>query len=188
MRKRIDSAPSARACSLVAMWIALGLVTGAAAQDARRPSVQELIQKLTPPPISEDALRSNAVRVEGRRDRAVKPAVSSVDLEVNFEYASAKLTPDARLILDNLGQALADPALRDSRFIIAGHTDARGGDEYNLGLSRQRARSVADYLARQHGVAAKRLVVEGHGKRRLSDPANPESAVNRRVQITNIGS
>ena len=155
-------------------------------QSSGAPTKEEIIERLKPRFAPED-LRSNAVRVEGRRPRAEAQSSQSIDLAVNFEYASARLTPDARIVLDNLGQALADAALRDSRFRIAGHTDARGSDAYNLVLSRQRARSVADYLMHQHYVDAKRLVVEGFGRRQLLDAANPESAVNRRVEVTNLG-
>jgi outer membrane protein OmpA-like peptidoglycan-associated protein len=167
-------------------------VAPVAAQDARTPSAEEIIRRLTPRLAPED-LRNNAVSVEGRR-RSQNPGQSppgaqsaSIDLQVNFEYASAVLTADARLVLDNLGQALSDPALRDSRFRIAGHTDARGSDAYNLTLSRQRARSVADYLMQQHKIGAQRLKIEGYGRGQLLDAANPESAVNRRVQIVNLG-
>jgi outer membrane protein OmpA-like peptidoglycan-associated protein len=160
----------------------------AAAQDSRAPTTEEIIRKLTQPKLSPDDLKSNAVQIEGRRQRAESTPGPSIDLAVNFEYASARLTADARLILDNLGQALADPALRDSRFSIAGHTDARGGDAYNLALSKRRAQAVADYLVRQHGIGGQRLSVEGFGRNQLLDPANPASAVNRRVQITNLGS
>jgi outer membrane protein OmpA-like peptidoglycan-associated protein len=77
--------------------------------------------------------------------------------------------------------------LRAARIRIGGHTDARGADAYNLALSRQRAQAVADYLARQHGVRPERLQVEGYGRQRLADPANPESVVNRRVEVVNLG-
>jgi OOP family OmpA-OmpF porin len=161
----------------------------AVAQDSRAPTTEEIIRKLMQPKLSEDDLKSNAVQVEGRRPRAqpAQGAAPSIDLAVNFEYASAKLTPDARLVLDNLGQALTDPALANSRFRIAGHTDARGGDAYNLALSKQRARAVAGYLMNQYRIEAQRLTVEGFGRSRLLDPANPASAVNRRVEVTNLG-
>ena len=63
----------------------------------------------------------------------------------------------------------------------------RGGDAYNLALSMQRARSVAEYLTRQYRISAQRLTVEGYGRKQLLDPANPQSAANRRVQVTNLG-
>jgi len=171
---------------LLAIVVWAGLAAPGAAQQARMPSVEDIVKKLTQPQISDKDLANNAVAVEGRRTRVEEPR--SIDLAVNFEYASAQLTPDARIVLDNLGQALADPALSGSRFRVAGHTDARGSDAYNLVLSRQRARSVADYLVRQHHIDARRLSVDGFGRSQLLDPANPESAVNRRVQITNLGS
>ena len=174
---------------LVMTLLALaGFAAPAGAQDSRVPSAEEIIRKLVQPKLSPDDLKSNAVQVEGRRQRAEPAPGPSIDLAVTFEYASAKLTPDARLVLDNLGQALADAALREARFRIAGHTDARGSDAYNLTLSRQRARSVADYLVREHRIDARRLSVEGYGRSQLFDPNDPASAVNRRVQITNLGS
>jgi outer membrane protein OmpA-like peptidoglycan-associated protein len=175
----------------VAVCVLAFIVAGmapAGAQHAAMPSVEEIVRKLTRPEVTEDALKGHAVRVEGRRAQGEPSGDASIDLHVNFEYASAKLTPDARIVLDNLGRALGDAALVKSRFRIAGHTDARGSDAYNLTLSRQRARSVADYLIRQHGIDSQRLQVEGFGKRQLLDVADPESAVNRRVQVTNIGS
>jgi outer membrane protein OmpA-like peptidoglycan-associated protein len=162
-----------------------GVGTPARAQGSRVPSAEEIIRKLTQPQISPDQLHKDAVRVEGRRGPAQESA--SIDLAVTFEYASAKLTPDARIVLDNLGRALSDAALRDSHIRVAGHTDARGSDAYNLALSKQRAQSVADYLVRVHGIDAQRLSVEGFGRTELLDPNHPESAVNRRVQITNLG-
>jgi OmpA-OmpF porin, OOP family len=171
----------------LALALAIAIAPPVAAQRARMPSVEEIVRKLTKPKVDEDALREDAVQVEGRRQRTDTEPAGAIDLAVNFEYASAKLTPDARIVLDNLGRALADPALREARFRIAGHTDARGGDAYNLALSKRRAQSVADYLVRQHHVAAARLSVEGFGRSQLLDPANPESAVNRRVHIANLG-
>jgi OOP family OmpA-OmpF porin len=165
------------------------LCAPALAQNPGTPSSEEIVRQLTPPvqprAISR-SIGSRGVAIEGSREQA--PASPSIDLAVNFEYASAKLTPDARIVLDNLGRALTDPALRDSKFRIAGHTDARGSDSYNLALSKQRAQSVSEYLMRQHGIESKRLTVEGFGRSRLLDAANPESAVNRRVQVTNLGS
>jgi OOP family OmpA-OmpF porin len=171
-----------------ALALSVALAVPASAQDTRTPTAEEIIRKLMQPAIKPDDLKSNAVQVEGRRQRSETAPGPSIDLAVNFEYASAKLTPDARIVLDNLGRALANPALADARFSVAGHTDARGGDAYNLALSKKRAQSVADYLISEHGIAAQRLDVEGYGRRRLLDAANPASAVNRRVQVTNLGS
>lgn len=149
--------------------------------------VENRIPTVQPAPAPDAPIASLPPTAPDSQTARVPPPAPSLDLEVNFEYASARLTPDARIVLDNLGQALNDPALRDSRMRIAGHTDAKGADAYNLNLSRQRAQSVAEYLSRQHGVDMKRLSVEGFGRTQLLDAANPESAVNRRVQVVNLG-
>ena len=170
----------------LALLLLFGALNPAAAEERRVPTAEDIIRRLQlPPQISPDSLRNNAIAIEGRRER--EQQAPSIDLQVNFEYASAILTADARIVLDNLGSALGDQALRSARFRIGGHTDARGSDAYNLVLSRQRARSVAQYLMRQHAIAAKRLEVEGYGRSQLLDAGNPEGAVNRRVQITNLG-
>jgi outer membrane protein OmpA-like peptidoglycan-associated protein len=152
------------------------------------PSVREIIERLTQPQVSPEDVCSHAVIVEGRVPREAPDGAPSIDLDINFEFASAKLTPDARILLDHLGTALTDPALTSARILIAGHTDARGNRAYNLKLSRERARAVADYLVRVHRIETRRLRVDGFGFSQLLDPEHPDSPVNRRVQISNLGS
>ncbi len=117
-----------------------------------------------------------------------KPAEQplSVNLYVNFAYNSADLTSDARITLDRLGTALRDPRLAAFSFLIAGHTDAKGGAEFNQKLSERRAEAVSRYLVTQFGIAPARLSAKGYGKSQLLDPANPEDGVNRRVQVINV--
>jgi outer membrane protein OmpA-like peptidoglycan-associated protein len=109
----------------------------------------------------------------------------SVNLYVNFEFNSAELTSDARITLDQLGTALRDPKLAAFSFVIAGHTDAVGGDEFNQKLSERRAEAVRNYMIARCGIAANRLSAKGYGKSQLLDPEHPEDGVNRRVQIIN---
>ena len=166
----------------------LGCAGWSVAAEVRVPSVEEIIDRLKAPDIKADDLQNNAVTVEGRQRTEVPPGTApTIDLDVNFEYASAKLTPDARLVLDNLAHALADPALEQASMRVTGHTDARGTRAYNLRLSRQRAASVVEYLVRVHHIPAQRLTADGKGFDQLLDAAHPESGVNRRVQVTNIG-
>lgn len=161
---------------------------------SRKPSTREIVEQLTPASgefqsrsfePKTRSISAKGISVEGRKIPVEEKP--SIDLDVNFEYASAQLTADARIILDNLGRALTDPALRNSHFLLAGHTDTSGGDAYNLALSKRRAQAVADYLTRQYGVEASHLKVEGYGRTKLLDPENPQSAINRRVQVANLG-
>jgi outer membrane protein OmpA-like peptidoglycan-associated protein len=85
-----------------------------------------------------------------------------------------------------LGRALTNPDLKGSTFIVAGHTDAAGGESYNQDLSERRADSIKKYLVDKFGIAAADLVTVGYGKTKLKDPANPLADVNRRVQVANM--
>ena len=66
-----------------------------------------------------------------------------------------------------------------------GHTDAIGGEVFNLDLSRQRAAAVRQALTSRHGVAAARLSTDGQGATRPKAPNNTLEgrALNRRVEI-----
>ncbi|MDR1546543.1 MAG: OmpA family protein [Deltaproteobacteria bacterium] len=104
---------------------------------------------------------------------------------INFAYDSAELTADAEEVLAAFALSLNRPALKSRRLIVAGHTDGRGPDEYNLELSRRRAASVTRWLSERGGVAPDRLIVAGYGSRQpTADNATEEGqAKNRRVEF-----
>lgn len=106
-----------------------------------------------------------------------------VDLNILFDFARATLRPDSPPQLDELGRVLLTPALATHRIGIHGHTDAVGGADANLRLSRQRAAAVAEYLGRTFGIASARLDVQGFGESRLKRPESPDADANRRVEI-----
>ena len=110
----------------------------------------------------------------------------SINIKVYFEFDSAILRPETKGTLDDLASALNSDALKGYRFEIAGHTDAIGSNEYNQSLSEQRARAVLDYLVTEFGIDASRLETVGFGEEHLLDQANPESDINRRVQVTRL--
>ena len=85
-----------------------------------------------------------------------------------------------------MGRALSNPELKGSTFIVAGHTDAVGSDNYNQGLSERRADSIKRYLVDKFAIVGSDLVTVGYGKTKLKDPANPFSEVNRRFQVVNM--
>ncbi len=68
---------------------------------------------------------------------------------------------------------------------IAGHTDSKGSDEYNLNLSQGRSQSVVDYLISK-GVESARLQAHGYGETKPIDTNDTEEgrANNRRVEFT----
>jgi len=110
---------------------------------------------------------------------------SKIDLEMNFDYNSDRISARSLPSVQALGRALANPELKGSTFIVAGHTDAAGSDTYNQDLSERRADSIKRYLVEKSGIPAADLVTVSYGKTKLKDPANPLSEVNRRVQVVN---
>ncbi|MGA8899191.1 OmpA family protein [Bradyrhizobium sp.] len=108
-----------------------------------------------------------------------------IDLDINFDYNSDRISARSLPSVQALGRALANPELKGSTFIVAGHTDAAGSDTYNQNLSERRADSIKRYLVEKSGIPAADLVTVGYGKTKLKDPANPLSEVNRRVQVVN---
>jgi outer membrane protein OmpA-like peptidoglycan-associated protein len=109
-----------------------------------------------------------------------------IDLEINFDYNSADISAKSMPSVQALGRALTNPDLKGSTFVVAGHTDAAGGEAYNQDLSERRADSIKKYLVDKYSIAAGDLVTVGYGKSKLKDPDNPLSEVNRRVQVVNM--
>ena len=139
---------------------------------------------VTPAPMLTRGVRlGRGITVEGARESPPEPAVNLI---VNFEFNSAQLSNDGMISLDALGKALSDPALRNDRFRIAGHTDAVGSDSYNQRLSEGRATAVRTYLGQHHRIDPSTLEVVGYGKTQLYDPNDPTAAINRRVQVTKL--
>ena len=183
-----------RLAALVA--VAVFLAAGAQAQTRYfdgRPSAEELERALTPaprdqpsaPPPASGAAQPPAAPLTLRGMPVPPPERPKVGLMVNFAYNSTELTADARALLDVLAAAMA--RLPQFRFQIEGHTDAAGSDAYNLTLSQRRAAAVVQYLVLTHNISPHRLAAIGFGKRKLRDPAHPTDAVNRRVEIMNLG-
>jgi outer membrane protein OmpA-like peptidoglycan-associated protein len=109
-----------------------------------------------------------------------------IDLEINFEYNSAIIGSKALPQVNALGQALTSADLKGGTFILAGHTDAKGGDSYNQSLSERRADAVKHYLTNKYRIDSKNLVTVGYGKMQLKNSSDPFAAENRRVQVVNV--
>lgn len=110
----------------------------------------------------------------------------AVDVNVYFDFDSATLSESAKTQLNPLGEALASTASRQSRYIVAGHTDAKGSADYNRQLSERRAQAVRQYLLQEFAIEPDRLVAIGLGEDHLHTPLEPHAAVNRRVEVAVI--
>lgn len=115
--------------------------------------------------------------------RGCVPVQAVIQLSgVHFEYDSARLTENSKSIL-----AMAAASLRGQsgmRVEVAGHTDNRGSDLYNLELSRRRALAVTEYLSAV-GIAAARMEARGYGESQAMDTNSTENGRerNRRVEF-----
>jgi outer membrane protein OmpA-like peptidoglycan-associated protein len=110
----------------------------------------------------------------------------SIDIEINFDYRSAGISRAAAASVETLGRALQHPNLKGMTFVLAGHTDGKGGVSYNQDLSERRVDTVRRYLVDRFRLPSKTLVAVGYGKTRLKNEGDPVGAENRRVQIVNM--
>jgi len=114
---------------------------------------------------------------------AAAPAPKALILEgVNFDNNEAILRLDAYPVLDRAAASLKEWG--DVKVEVAGHTDDRSTDEYNVGLSQRRAEAVRAYLIGK-GVSADRLTAKGYGESKpIADNDTEEGRFkNRRVEL-----
>lgn len=124
----------------------------------------------------------------GERQEIAELAASKpkIDLEIQFDYNSADISKTSVTAVQELGKALSDASLQGSTFVVAGHTDAIGGEAYNQDLSERRADTIKKYLTEKYGIAGSNLVTVGYGKTRPKDANAPMDPINRRVQVVNM--
>jgi len=124
----------------------------------------------------------------GEREEVAQLAANKpkIDLEIRFDYNSADIAKTSVQAVQELGKALSDANLKGSTFVVAGHTDAVGGEEYNQGLSERRADTIKRYLTEKYGINGTDLVTVGYGKTKPKDANAPMDPANRRVQVVNM--
>ncbi len=105
----------------------------------------------------------------------------------NFGFNSAALPEQAKKEIDGfLSDLKGDLTGADSAmFLVAGHTDNSGPDDYNYELGKKRAESIAKYLILQKKVDPRRVIPVSYGKSApLADNTTREGrGKNRRVEI-----
>jgi outer membrane protein OmpA-like peptidoglycan-associated protein len=194
------------ACATLALGLALPLGLGVALAAEER-SANDIVKALKPTitrgltTSPADAARNaeEAKFVNSLRNRATRSLTvderdqiasiakkrPSIDLEVSFDYNSDNIGSKAMPQVTALGEALSSSDLKGGTFILAGHTDAKGSETYNQGLSERRAEAVRRVLSQKYGIEVSKLVTVGYGKTQLKQPADPFGSENRRVQIIN---
>ncbi len=156
----------------------------------RAPDTPSMIEALQP--AAAGGMRNLIVRqkAEGGVAAAVEAAAApeprpGLSLAIQFEPNSTRVLPESGALLGNLVAAMLSPELRTSRFVIEGHTDARGAPALNQRLSQQRAEEVRLYLVAL-GVSAGRLKAVGKGAAEPVNPQDPLASENRRVRVVTV--
>jgi outer membrane protein OmpA-like peptidoglycan-associated protein len=200
-----------RLAAIVAIGAALSFGVGAAlaAEDvtedqilkALAPSKKPLTRGLSAGPQADPAataaetkfvtsIRGRSTRSLSQTEREEIAAIvkdkPKIDLEINFDYNSADISGKSLPSVQALGRALSNAELKGSTFVVAGHTDAAGGEAYNQELSERRAESIKRYLVDKYSITGSDLVTVGYGKSKLKDPNQPMAETNRRVQVVNM--
>jgi outer membrane protein OmpA-like peptidoglycan-associated protein len=137
-----------------------------------------------------DTLRNRKTRslslVEREEIAEIASTKPKIDLEIQFDYDSADISKNSMPAVQELGKALSNSSLRGSTFVVAGHTDAVGGETYNQDLSERRADTIKRYLTEKYGINGTDLVTVGYGKTKPKDVNAPMDPANRRVQVVNM--
>ncbi|OAF08618.1 OmpA family protein [Bradyrhizobium neotropicale] len=194
----------------ITLAAALSMTAGLAFAGDNNVSADQILNALKPKPVTRglsvgtqadtaqqakestflNTVRNRATRSlsMGEREQIAELAATKpkIDLEIQFDYNSADIAKTSIASVQALGKALSDPALKGSTFVVAGHTDAIGGEEFNQGLSERRADTIKKYLVQNYGLSGGDLVTVGYGKTKLKDAANGADPINRRVQVVNM--
>ena len=213
MSKRFPMKTLTAIISIATIGAALGFGTGTARAGDNNVTEDEIVRALTPekkPPLTRglsagpqtspaaSAAEGKFVQtVRGRTTRslsvsereeiaAIVKDKPKIDLEITFDYNSAQISAKSLPSVQALGRALSNADLRGSTFVVAGHTDAAGGEAYNQELSERRADAIKRYLVDKYGINGSDLVTVGYGKSKLKDPNQPMAEANRRVQVVNM--
>lgn len=180
----------ARIRTLALAAIALSAVTTTACK--KKPVVVPAPTPVVTPPFNQDSADAANAAKRAAAEAAAKAAAEKAAAEaaaklaaavaaakaefatpVYFDYDMSNIRDDQRATLEaKLPIFAANP---DMRIRVAGHTDNRGSDEYNLALGQRRAAEVKQYLIAR-GIAADRIDVVSFGEERPAVAQDNEDA------------
>ena len=102
---------------------------------------------------------------------------------IYFDTNAASVKPESKPTIKEIAQLLNQNASLE--LVVVGHTDNQGALDFNMDLSKRRAKAVVDILVESHGINSRRLLASGAGF--LSPVASNRSeagrAKNRRVEL-----
>ena len=183
------------------LFVLLGLVALLAACSApvkleNKAPAEEKTEVVTPPPSpppspSPPPAKSAVVVVEKKTPvvsmdlpkPAPEPAMPATTRLVYFDFDSFAIRPEFQSVIEDHAKYLR--AVKNRKVVIEGHTDERGGREYNLALGQKRSEAVRQALVLL-GVADGQLEAVSFGKEKPAVQGSTEAAMekNRRAEIS----
>ena len=120
-------------------------------------------------------------------DEASLQGAPKVGALILFDYDSDVIKDESFPLLKEYGKALQG-ALKEATMIVAGHTDSKGSEQYNLTLSQRRAEAVKRFLMSEFQLAEARLIVKPYGETKpiATNSTDDGRAKNRRVEFIRI--
>ena len=107
--------------------------------------------------------------------------------KVYFKSNDATLLPEAKRVMDEVVNVMEN--VQYINIELSSHSDSKGSDEYNLALSKKRAKASVDYIISQ-GISAGRIAGIGYGETKLINKCangvectEEEHAENRRLEF-----
>jgi outer membrane protein OmpA-like peptidoglycan-associated protein len=205
----MTSLPRFSVLKALTLGAALSMTAGLAIAAENTVSADQILNALQPKPLTRslsaplpdpsvkakeisfvDSLRNRKTRSLSLGEREEIAEIAStkprIDLDIQFDYNSAEIRKTSLSSVQELGKALSNPSLKGSTFVVAGHTDAIGGEAYNQDLSERRADTIRRYLTDKYGINGTDLVTVAYGKTKPKDPNAPLDPINRRVQVVNL--
>jgi peptidoglycan-associated lipoprotein len=113
---------------------------------------------------------------------AANTAASNLGKVVYFDFDSYVLRDEYKPLIESHARALS--AAKTKKMVIEGHTDERGGREYNLALGQRRAEAVARSMMLL-GATDGQIEAVSYGKERPANEGHDEAAwaKNRRAEL-----
>ncbi|PRP96950.1 OmpA family protein [Enhygromyxa salina] len=155
----------------------LGLALSACGPRVFEADTAKVIETAPPPVVAAPAPKQP--RVEITDDKIV------IHEKVQFDYNQARIRPESDDLLAELATVI-NGAPRIKKIRIEGHASSEGDHDYNVDLSRRRAKAVVDHLVKRGKVDPARLEFEGYGPDRPIADNETEAGreANRRVEFT----
>ena len=112
-------------------------------------------------------------------------AKPNINININFVSNSVEPIDQSKKSIDVLAQALADKSLEGKQILLFGHTDERGGDNYNDDLSKNRAEHIAQELIARQPSLQGHLATEGKGEKEplYKGKTDQDYLFNRRIEV-----